>query len=235
MIKMENKEKIKLHLKANVPLLIYGESGWGKSSIVSQVAEELNLPMVIANVNSWTAEDFGGLVRPSKCGKFYDYLPPKWVVDNKDREFLFFIDEINQANISVLHSLYRIVLDREVAGIKLNMKIIACGNLNSENPYLTDLPEPLLKRFSTYTWQKDITSAVRYLNNKFKTKISKIYTNPRQTEMALSMLRVGDMDAVRDLGGLQLIKDLEECGLSKGEELVQEIEMSEIRKRNGIL
>jgi midasin (ATPase involved in ribosome maturation) len=232
---MDNNGKIKNHLKADIPLLIMGESGWGKSSIVTQVAKELNLSIVVANVNSWCAEDFGGLVRPDKSGKYYDYLPPKWVVDNKDREFLLFIDEINQASVSVLHSLYRIVLDREVAGIKLNMKIIAAGNLNSENPYLTDLPEPLLKRFSTYNWHNNMTEACRYLNNKYQVNLNEIYTNPRQTEMALKMYTIGDIDACRELGGERLLSFLNKNKKSEGEKLVKEIEFNEVKLRNGVL
>lgn len=231
---MDNKQKILAHIKANVPLLIIGSSGWGKSSIVYEVAQELNLPIVTANANSWMAEDFGGLVRPIN-GEYYDYLPPKWVIDNRDKEFILFIDEINQANVSVLHALYRIVLDREVAGIKLNMKIIAAGNNNSENPYLTELPEPLLKRFSVYQWENNITEACRYLNKKYNTNLESIYTNPRQTEMALKMVQVKDYAAVSSLGGEQLLKFLKKQKKSNGEKLVQNLEINEAKLRNGVL
>jgi ABC-type dipeptide/oligopeptide/nickel transport system ATPase component len=232
---MDNIKKIKTHLNADVPLLILGESGWGKSALVQEIAQELKIPLVIANSNSWTAEDFGGLVRPTKKGDCYEYLPPKWVIENKDREFILFIDEINQANISVLHALYRIVLDREVAGIKLKMKIIAAGNNLNENPYLTELPVPLLKRFSLYHWEKNVTDACNYLNLKYNINLTEIYTTPRQTEMAIKMYRAGDIDSAQELGGEQLLSFLRKERESEGKKLIKEIETNEVKRRNGYL
>ena len=230
-----NREVIKKHIEADVPLLILGSSGWGKSAIVEDVAKELGLPVVIANANSWTAEDFGGLVRPGKTGKYYDYLPPKWAIDNKEKKFLFFIDEINQADVSVLHTLYRVVLNREVARIKLNMIVISAGNTTTENPYLNELPLPLLKRFSKYSWVNEHNDCCDYLNKKYILDLKEIYTTPRETEMAIKLYRVGDENSARDLGGAQLISYLKKNRKSEGEKLIKELSINEAKKRNGIL
>lgn len=232
---MNNTHTIKKHIEADVPLLILGASGWGKSATVTQVAQDLKLPIVFANATAWTAEDFGGLVRPTSDGSAYSYLPPKWAVDNKDATFIFFIDEINQANISVLHALYKVVLDREVAGIKLRMHIIACGNTADENPYLTELPEPLLKRFSVYNWVNEMDTACHYLNTVYGTALNEIYTTPRQTEMAIKLYRVGDVEAARRLGGEQLLAFFRKDRKRDGERLIRELTVDEAKKRNGIL
>jgi len=223
------------HIEADVPLLIKGRSGWGKSAIVNVVANRLELPLVIANVTSWTAEDFGGLPREIKKIQCYDYLPPKWVIENKDKKFILFLDEINQANVSVLHALYRVVYDREVAGHKMNFYVIAAGNYDFENPYLTELMEPFLKRFSVYEWKETHEFFCSYLNKKYNTQLTEIYTNPRQTEMALKLYIQGNIDAARSLGGEQLIKLLQKNYKSRGEELIRNIKTEEVKRRNGVL
>lgn len=232
----KNKKKIITHLKTNIPLLIIGESGWGKSSIVEQTAKELKIPLITANVNSWTAEDFGGIPKVNNKG-YFEYLPPKWVNDYKGKKFILFIDEINQASVPVLHALYRVVNDREVAGVPLpKMLVISAGNKNKENPYLTEMPEPLLKRFSTYNWEMNNTTAVNYINNKYNVKIKEIATNPRQTEMAIQLLLAGDKESAINLAGLQVISDIEgDSVASEGKKLIKSIEIDEAKKRNGLL
>ncbi len=223
------------HIQADVPLLIKGRSGWGKSAIVKLVAEKLELPLVIANSTSWAAEDFGGLPRELKKENCYTYLPPKWVKDYMNQKFILFIDEINQANVSVLHALYRVVLDREVAGCKLNFYVIAAGNYDFENPYLTELMEPLVKRFSLYEWKETHNFFCSYLNKKYNVNLTEIYTNPRATEMALKLYAQGNTDAARNLGGEQLLKLLQQQYKSVGEQLINEIKIDEVKLRNGVL
>ncbi len=232
---MINEEKIKKHIKANTPLLIIGKSGWGKSAIVNKVAKDLKLPIITANVTSWTAEDFGGIPRPNKENTHYEYLPPKWAIQNKNKKFIFFIDEINQASVNVLHALYKVVLDREVAGVKLDFFVIAAGNFNYENPYLTDIPEPLLKRFSRFEWVEEHPFFCNYLNSKYGVNLKEIYTSPRETEMALNLYEVGDIESARFLGGEQLISHLKNNRVSKGEKLINELKIDDAKKRNGYL
>lgn len=69
------KEAIKLHLYANVPTLITSVGGAGKSSIVYQVAEELNLQVIDLRLSQLTKYDLFGYPSKSDDGKRMDFLP----------------------------------------------------------------------------------------------------------------------------------------------------------------
>lgn len=229
------RKTIKNSIKMNVPLLLLGRSGWGKSAIVAEIANEMNLPIVDLRLSGILPEDLTGVIYPSENKQNYTYLAPDWVHKYRDKEFILFLDEINQATTSTLHAAYKVVLDREFCGIKMpQMRIIAAGNEMDENPFLTELPEPLMKRFYIREWECDVNAAVNHLNNKYNVNLINIYTNPRQTEMALKMWQLRDDDAVTALGGARMLADLKENEQTSGEGLLGEIELVKSFMRNGI-
>ncbi len=145
-MQMRTSNLIKNSIENNLPMLITGNSGTGKSSLVAHVAEKLGYELVDIRAAGILPEDIGGLPRAN--GNSYDYLMPKWFSDRLDKPFVLFLDEINQASIQVLHALYGVILDRMVAGVKNpQMRVIAACNDFTENEYVTDLMLPLRKRF----------------------------------------------------------------------------------------
>lgn len=234
---MNNRKNIEMALKANIPLLLIGDSGWGKSELIAQIVSEMGLPLVDLRASAYLPEDFQGIPKEVDSN-YFKYLIPDWAWINKNKEFVLFLDEINQAIIQVLHALYKVVLNRAIGDVSLpKMKIIAAGNRMEENPFLTKLPEPLLKRFLVLDYVKDVTSACEYLNAKYNLALDSIYTNPRQTEMAIQHWLVNhDELAVEKLGGRELLKYLR-AGYkkTKGEQLVSEIELIKAKLRNNVL
>ena len=146
---MTNKDLYKKYIKNNLPLLLIGKSGTGKSEIVKAIAEELNMPMVDLRMSQLPPEDLNGLPAPTEDKKAFTYLLPEWF--NKfqpDTPFILFLDEINQASPNTINALYAIVHDKMIAGrYNPNMRVVAAGNLLDESDYLNDLPKPMLNRF----------------------------------------------------------------------------------------
>jgi hypothetical protein len=196
------KNKIKSALEANLPILIIGRSGWGKSQMVAQATSELGYELVDVRLAQVPAEDIGGLPFKDNNNDSFTYLMPKWAINilkHPEVTYVLFLDEINQASPSTLNAIYSIVLDRKVAGVHIpNMLVVAAGNYDSENAYLSEIPKPLQNRFLKIEFDHDEKRAKNYLFEKyslfFEYDILKkildlsITTSPRMVEYGLILL-----------------------------------------------
>ena len=199
---MKTSEIVKLSIKNNIPILITGDTGSGKSSIVKAVAQELGYDLYDLRLAGILPEDIGGLPRPQ--GDYYEYLMPKWFKERLGKPFVLFLDEINQASIQVLHALYGVVLDRMVAGVKNpEMRIVAACNDFKENEYVTDLMKPLRARFPVdIVHEPDKQEVKNVLIKKYPQHeeiidiVQKSGKNisPRELEFGLSMIDAGLID-----------------------------------------
>ena len=233
---MTIQERIKKIISANIPLYIEGESGWGKSEIVAQVSEEMGLPLIDIRLAGVPPEDLNGV--PVRQGPSFVYLAPEWANKMKDKEFILFLDELNQASPQTLHAAYQIVLNRTIAGVHIpGMHIIAAGNLMEENPLLTEIPTPLLKRFLKITWPKNITAAVDWLNRKYpKVRIDSIETNPRQTEYAImAFLSGAAKEDIIPLCGAAITDTLFKIPDTDGTKLLKKIDILKSQLDNGVV
>lgn len=190
---------VKKFIEADIPVYIEGYSGWGKSSIVNQIAQDLNMPIVTLSLAGISPEDFGGIPRVHD-EEYFKYVLPEWAL-RYNEPFILFLDEINQAPVSVLHACYGLVLDRVLNGRKLPCKIVAAGNFNSENEYLVDMSaiRPLMERFYKYTINHDKADALNFLEKKYNLQLSGLlaldweqtYLNPRRIEKYIKMILAG--------------------------------------------
>jgi hypothetical protein len=116
-------------------------------------------------------EDIGGMPRPNdaKNPTAFRYLAPQWFDDNRDKDFVLFLDEFNQASIDTMHAMFYLVNDRMTAGQKNpKMRIVAAGNTEDENEFLTPIPKPLRDRFVyQIKWSGDIDASIKYLTQKY--------------------------------------------------------------------
>lgn len=193
---METAVLVEKAIKNNIPMLITGSSGSGKSSIVKDVCNRLGFEVVDLRLAGILPEDIGGLPRPQ--GDYYEYLMPKWFKEHLGKPFVLFLDEINQASVQVLHALYGVVLDRMVAGVKNpEMRIVAACNDYKENEYVTDLMLPLRKRFPIdIEHEPNYSSVYKMLSSKYEgsdevldiIRKSGKKLQPRDIEFGLQML-----------------------------------------------
>lgn len=205
------KDIIRKALKNNRPLLLLGKAGTAKTATINAIADELRLPVVTLPLAGIAPEDIGGMPRPDDMNNptSFKYLVPEWFAKYDGKPFVLFLDEFNQATIATMHAMFYLVNDRTTAG-KANpqMRIVAAGNTEDENEFLTPIPAPLMDRFVyRLKWKGNLNSSLEYLEKKYedhpqtKNLIECIRRSPndkltaRHVEQALFMV----MDDIKDI------------------------------------
>lgn len=134
--------------RVNVPVLLWGAPGIGKSSLVNSMAraEGLHLETVITSVRE--PSDLAGLPVVSDGG--VRLAPPAWAVNlNADEGGLLFLDELSSAPPAVQAAALRVTLDRVVGDLALprSVRVIAAANPPEYAADGWDLPAPAANRF----------------------------------------------------------------------------------------
>ncbi|MFD6443617.1 AAA family ATPase [Promicromonospora sp. NPDC060204] len=158
-----------LAVAADVPVLLWGEPGIGKTSAITQLADSLGLPLttVIASVHE--PSDFNGLPvigdDPARLG--VPMAPPDWAVRLADAgRGLLFLDELSTAPPAVQAALLRVVLERQVGALRLpdGVRIVAAANPRGSAADGWELSAPLANRFVHLPWRHDPDVVVRGLS-----------------------------------------------------------------------
>jgi hypothetical protein len=153
-------EALALAVAANVPVLLWGAPGTGKTTVVRQLAEQADLPCetVIASIRE--PSDFAGLpiVSRSDGAPHVDFAPPAWAkrLASSGRGLVFF-DEISTAPPAVQAALLRVVLERTVGDLALptSVAVVAAANPPEQAASGWELSAPLANRFCHLEWAVD--------------------------------------------------------------------------------
>ncbi|MBB2910848.1 MoxR-like ATPase [Streptosporangium becharense] len=159
-------EALTLAVIANLPVLLWGEPGIGKSAGLEQLARGLGVPLetVIASVHE--PSDFAGLpivgADPAVTG--VPMAPPDWAVRlaGAGRGLIFF-DELSSAPPAVQAALLRVVLERRVGSLTLPepVRVVAAANPPSSAADGWHLSPPLANRFVHLRWTHDPRTVAR--------------------------------------------------------------------------
>lgn len=161
-------EALALAVAADLPVLLWGEPGIGKTAALTQLADSLNLPLttVIASVHE--PSDFSGLPvlgeDPATHG--VPMAPPDWAVRLVQAgRGLLFLDELSTAPPAVQAALLRLVLERRIGALQLppGVRIVAAANPPSSAADGWELSPPLANRFVHLHWTHDHDVVVRGL------------------------------------------------------------------------
>ena len=97
------KNTIKFAIKNNLPGLIKGAPGVGKSDIVAQACREANAELIVSHPVVSDPTDYKGLPFPDKEGREAHFLPFGELnkLINADKLTVFFLDDLGQAPMSV--------------------------------------------------------------------------------------------------------------------------------------
>lgn len=188
-------------------ILIYGRSGYGKSTIIKEFAEKMGKKIKVINLATKLPEAIGGIPYATEKEYYVELLSIelKEVFEDDGENWIIFFDEINQASPEVFNTLYGICYpfgaDRTWAGHSLaKAQIVAAGNFADGRDgvtYLNELPTPLHNRFFVYELEPSKTDSLNYLAEKWKNiKQVKKYIeamlsediNPRDIEQCLKVL-----------------------------------------------
>ena len=161
-------EALTLAVAADLPVLLWGEPGIGKTAALVQLAEALDLPLttVIASVHE--PSDFSGLpvVGDDPAEQGVPMAPPDWAVRLvRAGRGLLFLDELSTAPPAVQAALLRLVLERRVGALHLppGVRIVAAANPRSSAADGWELSAPLANRFVHLKWTHDHEVVVRGL------------------------------------------------------------------------
>lgn len=199
---MNFKEILAEAIQNKVKIIITGRSGWGKSEMIAQVAEEEGLELVDFRLSEVLPEDIIGI--PKVVGEYYEYIPPKWlyeVVNNPEKKYLLFLDEITQGTPEVLNICYKIFDKVTKVGnyVLENVSVVGATNYSYESDYLSDLPEPLKKRACMLQLSHDAEDAKDYLIKKHDLPVSDTLekalvdsiteSNPRSVDKSIELIK----------------------------------------------
>ncbi|MGB2571053.1 AAA family ATPase [Micromonospora citrea] len=161
-------EALTLAVAADLPVLLWGEPGIGKSAAMNQLAAALDLPLttVIASVHE--PSDFAGLpvVGDDPAVQGVPMAPPDWAVRlARAGRGLLFLDELSTAPPAVQAALLRLVLERRVGALRLpaGVRIVAAANPRASAADGWELSPPLANRFVHLQWTHDHDVVVRGL------------------------------------------------------------------------
>ncbi|WP_046731086.1 AAA family ATPase [Streptomyces humi] len=161
-------EALTLAVAADLPVLLWGEPGIGKTAAIAQLATALDLPLttVIASVHE--PSDFAGLpvVGDDPAVQGVPMAPPDWAVRLvRAGRGLLFLDELSTAPPAVQAALLRLVLERRVGSLRLppGVRIVAAANPRSSAADGWELSPPLANRFVHLQWAHDHEVVVRGL------------------------------------------------------------------------
>ncbi|MFE9673961.1 AAA family ATPase [Streptomyces sp. NPDC006259] len=161
-------EALTLAVAADLPVLLWGEPGIGKTAALTQLAESLDLPLttVIASVHE--PSDFSGLpvVGDDPAVHGVPMAPPDWAVRLvRAGRGLLFLDELSTAPPAVQAALLRLVLERRIGALRLppGVRIVAAANPRSSAADGWELSPPLANRFVHLQWTHDQEVVVRGL------------------------------------------------------------------------
>ncbi|WP_330255975.1 MoxR family ATPase [Nocardia sp. NBC_00565] len=161
-------EALTLAVAADLPVLLWGEPGIGKTAALTQLAQSLDLPLttVIASVHE--PSDFSGLpiVGDDPAEHGVPMAPPDWAVRLvRAGRGLLFLDELSTAPPAVQAALLRLVLERRIGSLKLppGVRIVAAANPRSSAADGWELSPPLANRFVHLQWVHDHDVVVRGL------------------------------------------------------------------------
>lgn len=161
-------EALTLAVAADLPVLLWGRPGIGKTAALTQLAATLDLPLttVIASVHE--PSDFSGLpvVGDDPAEQGVPMAPPDWAVRLvRAGRGLLFLDELSTAPPAVQAALLRLVLERRVGALRLpsGVRIVAAANPRSSAADGWELSPPLANRFVHLQWTHDQDVVVRGL------------------------------------------------------------------------
>lgn len=184
-MKLSNAYKyVKTAIKSKVSVMMWGPPGCGKSSVVHQIANELNMNVMDLRLAQLDPTDLRGLPMTNNLTKRADwFLPSFWpdratepgvrtVTNEKGKEQkieygvgdcpkgpgIIFLDEIEKAPISVKNASLQLVLDRRVGSYELpnDWAIVCAGNREEDGCFSQPLGAALSNRMIHLDVEPDV-------------------------------------------------------------------------------
>ncbi|MGD2019692.1 MAG: AAA family ATPase, partial [Thiohalocapsa sp.] len=110
--------------------MLWGTRGVGKSSVVRQVADHFDVPLVDLRLTTIEPVDIRGAIYADERQAKTVWFPPEFLPDSEQSEGILFLDELTAADQRLQISAYSLILDRRVGNYRLpdGWQVVAAGN-----------------------------------------------------------------------------------------------------------
>ena len=120
-------------LPPHIAVLAKGPTGIGKSHIVKQIGDKLNMEVIDRRLSTMTEGDIIGL--PELKDGTTRFAPVDWYLKACNEPVILFFDELNRATNELQQCAFQIVLDRELNGHKLHPETRIYTAINEGSEY----------------------------------------------------------------------------------------------------
>jgi MoxR-like ATPase len=138
--------------------MLWGTRGVGKSSIVRQVAEHFDVPLVDLRLTTIEPVDIRGAIYADDVLAKTVWFPPEFLPSGEQPDGILFLDELTAAEQRLQISAYSLILDRRVGHYRLpdGWQVIAAGNASFHGAVSHDMGTALADRMFHFNVQTTI-------------------------------------------------------------------------------
>jgi len=135
--------------------MLWGTRGVGKSSVVRQVAEHFNVPLIDLRLTTIEPVDIRGAIYADDEQHKTVWFPPEFLPTADQREGILFLDELTAADQRLQISAYSLILDRRVGHYLLpdGWQVVAAGNASFHGAVSHDMGTALADRMFHFNVQ----------------------------------------------------------------------------------
>ena len=113
---------------ARYPILTRGRHGIGKSTLVYQLAKQMDLEVVERRASQMTEGDLLGLPKVTKG--VTQWLAPEWLHTACKKPVILFLDEVDRATMEVRQGIFELCDSRKIAGYELHPDTLIFAAVN---------------------------------------------------------------------------------------------------------
>ena len=145
-------------IDADIPVMLWGAPGIGKSETVASVADARGAAFYDIRLNLFDPVDLRGL--PAMVDGRTVWLKPGIWPEDESRETVLLFDEIDRAAPAVMSAAMQIVLDRRVGEhvLPASVRIVAAGNGKTDRAGTNRMPAALANRLCHIEIEPDVES-----------------------------------------------------------------------------
>jgi MoxR-like ATPase len=208
-------EAVAVAVAANLPVILWGAPGTGKTSSMLALGASLGVPVEVVVGSIREPSDFSGLPVLREDATWF--APPRWAERLAAAgSGLLFLDELTTAPPAVQAAMLRVVLERTVGDLTLpsEVRIVAAANPPEQAADGWDLSAPLANRLIHLNWEIDVAAVTEGFTSGFSTPELKHKGEPSEAEIAKAKTLVAAFLRVRPALALVVPDGPEQAGRS---------------------